>query len=698
MNTKTSQTSNRSYRPDIDGVRAIAILGVVLYHAGVPFVSGGFSGVDVFFVISGYLIGGHIFSEIRSGTFTFLHFYQRRAKRILPAFFLVVAFSLLIAVVLLSPFEAYIFAKSSLAALFSVSNVYFGMNASYFQPANDLKPLLMTWSLGIEEQFYVGIPLLMLLLDRLKRELLAPAILVICLLSFVYACIVLRRQPSAAFYSLPARTWELGAGVGLAVTELTGKRKLLSSIWSQVTGPVGLAMILAPMCLLNSATPFPGAYALPSVLGTAIVIASHPSWLNRNLLSLQPPVFIGRISYSWYLWHWPLLAFLHLAAAGRLPTHIAMLAVIASFLVAILSYYLVEGPFRRSVRPPLPLLFRYALVGLLFVAASSTLRLAHGFPQRYPDLTHDGDVGADPCVADYGVNEPQLSSRCYPTSDLRPSVVLWGDSHSSVLAETLRKISSNKGYGFIQLSKSSCLPLEGAALFIAQHPMVATECIHFNKEVSDLIVKDNRVRIVILTGRWAAPFYAENPDPLVSTLQLNDNQQYGDAVRNTFVQSLSASVIPLLRNGNRQVMVLNDVPNFAFDPLLRYRTARIPTRHAIAHWISAGSDDAGLAPAAFTSAADTTAELFRQSIAKLPGVQIIELKANLCNTRNLCAYMQGDELLYADPHHLTNEGAQFALRSFHLPELRPTAIRAVDEEKACKVGFPCNLNDAYATE
>ena len=669
MNTQVAPTLVRNYRPDIDGIRAIAILGVVLYHAGVPFVSGGFTGVDVFFVISGYLIGGHIFSEMNAGTFTFLRFYQKRAKRILPVFFLVLAFSLLAAILLLSPFEAYIFAKSSLAALLSISNVYFGMNASYFQPANDLKPMLMTWSLGIEEQFYAAIPLLMLLLGRLKRNLLFPAINLICVVSFVYACVVVKHEPAMAFYSLPARTWELGVGVALAVAEFTRRRHLLSTRWSQVTGLAGLAMIVGPMFMLNSATPFPGAYALPSVLGTAIVIASPLSLLNRSLLSLSPLVFIGRSSYSWYLWHWPLLAFLRIASAGMLPAKIASLAVVTSFVLAVVSYYLVEQPFRRSRRLPVPLLLRYALVGLFFFAVSLTLRVGHGFPKRYPALIHDGEVGVDPCVADYGVNKPQLSSRCYPTSDPRPAVVLWGDSHSSVLAETLRKISGDEGYGFIQLSKSSCLPLESAALFIAQHPMVATECMQFNKAVSELIVRDSRVKIVILTGIWGAPYHADSPDPLVTDFQLSDNNQYGNAVRNAFVQSLSASVIPLLGNERRRVIVLDDVPNFAFDPLLRYRTARIPARHAIANWISDNNNDAGVAPADFRSAADTAAELMNESIAKLSGVRIVELRSSLCNSRNLCAYMQGDQLLYADQHHLTYEGAQYALRGFRLPEL-----------------------------
>jgi peptidoglycan/LPS O-acetylase OafA/YrhL len=668
MSGDVNNISARSYRPDIDGLRAIAVLGVVLYHAGVPSVRGGFSGVDIFFAISGYLIGGHIFSEISSGTFSFMRFYKRRAKRILPAFFVVIAFTFVAAMFILSPFEAYIYAKSAVASLLSISNIYFGVNANYFQTANELKPLLMTWSLGIEEQFYVMIPVSMVVLARIRYNFILPSLLTVCALSFLFACSYLRSSPSMAFYSLPARAWELGVGVALAVAELRWKRTLFYRPWPQVAGIVGLVLMLAPMSLLTPATPFPGTFALPSVLGTIMVLASPSSWVSQTFLSIPPLAFIGRVSYSWYLWHWPLLAFLRIASGGTIPHTAATLAVIISFVIATISYYLVEQPYRRSNLTPLPLLLRYAAVTIVFLAACLILRVEHGFPRRYPELMHDGDTAADPCVADYGTDKPHLSSRCYAPSDPRPAVVLWGDSHSAVLADTLHKIANTDGYNFVQLSKSSCLPLEGAALFLRQHPMVAKECIQFNKHVLDLIATDHRIRIVIMTGRWAAPFHERDADPLISASSLQNEILSADSVQSTFVRSLTASILPLSSSG-KHVILLNDVPNFDFDPLLRYRTARIPARHAIAMWMPAANDDNGLAPAAFISAANTTTQLFNKTLEGLPGVEVIELKSGLCNNRNLCLYMDGDRLLYADEHHVTEEGAQYALRQFHLPSL-----------------------------
>ncbi|HEY1255042.1 MAG TPA: acyltransferase, partial [Terracidiphilus sp.] len=181
-----SGTPQRGYRPDIDGLRAVAILSVVLYHAGVPVTSGGFTGVDIFFVISGFLIGGHINSELHSGSFSFLRFYQRRAKRILPAFYAVLAFTILAGLFLLSPHEFHFFAASAFAATLSLSNLFFlRYLEGYFRVRSDFHPMLMTWSLGVEEQFYAVIPLLMLLLARIRRNLIIPVIMVVCLLSFL---------------------------------------------------------------------------------------------------------------------------------------------------------------------------------------------------------------------------------------------------------------------------------------------------------------------------------------------------------------------------------------------------------------------------------------------------------------------------------------------------------------------------------
>ena len=384
MSTSKSVLPDQSYRPDIDGLRAIAILSVVLYHAGAPLITGGYTGVDIFFVISGYLIGGHIFSELRAGNFSYLRFYQRRVKRILPAFYVVLAFAMLAALLLLTPSETKEFGRSAFAATLSASNILFWRITNYFNPTNELNPLLMTWSLGVEEQFYAVIPLLMVLLARIRRGWLMPAIFAICTVSFLFAWLELPKHSIFVFYMLPSRAWELGVGVALAVIESNRKRAALSGPLAQAASVTGIVLMLAPVFLFTKATPFPGAAALPSVLGAALVVAAPLSWMNRRLLSLRPLTFVGRVSYSWYLWHWPLLAFAHILYGDNLPAVASVLAVAAAFAAAVLSYYLVEQPLRKSRRAPAPLLLRYAAVSLAILAACAFVWRSQGVPQRFP--------------------------------------------------------------------------------------------------------------------------------------------------------------------------------------------------------------------------------------------------------------------------------------------------------------------------
>src|SRR5580698_7454976 len=242
----SERRGSTAYRPDIDGLRAIAILSVVLYHGGVWFLPGGFTGVDIFFVISGYLIGGHIFSEVREGKFSFARFYQRRVKRILPAFYVVICFTMAAGLLLLSPLELVDTSKSAIAAVLSASNIYFLRYSNYFQGSSALNPLLMTWSLAVEEQFYLIIPLLMLAVAKIRRGVLLPAILAICALSFWFAWHQVHVAPDRAFYLLPSRAWELGVGVAWAVGEAMLSRTVVRPRWVQAASLCGIAAIVAP--------------------------------------------------------------------------------------------------------------------------------------------------------------------------------------------------------------------------------------------------------------------------------------------------------------------------------------------------------------------------------------------------------------------------------------------------------------------
>jgi len=667
-----SGAEERAYRPDIDGLRALAIFGVVFYHAGPAWLPGGFTGVDIFFVISGYLIGGPIYAELHSGTFRYLQFYRRRAKRILPALLTVLAFMLLGALLLLSPGEAAQVARNACAATLSASNILFWGTTNYFAPSSDLNPLLMTWSLGVEEQFYAVIPLLMVLVARLRRDWMLPAVLVVCIVSFAFAASLAARSPMLVFYLLPARAWELGAGVALAVFELNPNVRPLSKAPAQLAGSLGVALMLAPMFLLTAQSAWPVPALLCPVLGASLSIAAPSSWINRQLLSLPPLRFIGRISYSWYLWHWPLLAFLRIVYGSHLPPAASAIAMAASLAAAVFSWRFIEQPFRNSRRAPGPLLLRYALLSTALLVGCGLVWLSGGVPQRFPALAAMEAAGSalkiDPCLAGSTRDQPNREPACMGTSSGRLSVALWGDSHSAALAPGLRSLAAAQGYGFVQLGKASCPPLLGATHFIPRLPLLGAGCQRFNRRALQMLQDGQSIRVVVLTAAWSAPLERTWQNGwLVADPAQPAQIPAPDANRRLFLDALTATIRALQAAG-KQVIVIQDVPSFEIDPLWRVRTARIPARRTLAAWLGVqDAADPGFAPPDPNPNRTLAASLVSQAVAALPGVELVDPIPALCSSPTQCAYRSQDNLLYGDSSHLSPEGALYALRNFRLP-------------------------------
>lgn len=353
--------SRPRYRPDVDGLRAIAILAVVLYHVHVPGFGGGFVGVDIFFVISGFLIGGIVFRDVDAGRYSFATFYTRRAKRILPALLGMTFVVSLLAILIFDSDTLRAFARSEAAALLGSSNLLFWVQGHYFTLNWQLEPLVMTWSLGVEEQFYLFLPPTMLLLHRLSPRLLVPIVALLTVLSLALSIELVKGQPNAAFYLLPGRAWELGVGVLVALWQERRRFRPARTVADPIS-LVALVAIASAIAFFDDDTKFPGAAALLPVLGTAALIVAAPSWLNRSILAAEPMRFVGLVSYSWYLWHWPPLV-LTRHALGREPRPVEYaLLVLGSFGVACASWRFIETPFRRrSKLPNGELLKRYGI-------------------------------------------------------------------------------------------------------------------------------------------------------------------------------------------------------------------------------------------------------------------------------------------------------------------------------------------------
>ncbi|NBO19371.1 MAG: acyltransferase [Proteobacteria bacterium] len=454
------------YRPDIDGLRAFAVLVAVLFHAYGPAMPGGYTGADIFFVISGYLITGIILRDAEKGRFHIGDFYVRRCRRIIPALAATLTFCLAAGWQLLWVDDyRYLLRNTFTSALF-YQNIFLWQHTDYFAPAAKFHPLLHLWSLGVEEQFYLLWPGLLWLALRWRWNI-SRLIAALLLLSFTFCLWVVRHDHMAAYYLLPSRFWELAIGGLLAAYR---PRLSLSPRVAAVASATGMLMLCASMVVMVAGMPYPSAWALLPTLGTTLVIAAGPqAWLNRCLLSSRPAVFIGLISYPLYLWHWALLALVRINWGEEAPTPWIVGAVACSFLLSVLTYYGLETPARRQTSPQRA---RAIALGLLaWLAALAIISHANraGFPAGYaehPKLQRQYDYNADfrshHCDLEWGdaitlrpdCIEPDFKKRG------NTSLLLWGDSFAAHLYRGLLALKQEAPeLRLAQYNKTGCPPL-----------------------------------------------------------------------------------------------------------------------------------------------------------------------------------------------------------------------------------------------
>jgi peptidoglycan/LPS O-acetylase OafA/YrhL len=500
------------YRADIDGLRAVAVLQVLAYHVGIYRLRGGFVGVDVFFVISGFLISSIIFSDLDSSRFSLVAFYERRIRRIFPALVVMLLGTAVLAYVYCLPTEFVAFGKSLLAATFSVSNVLFLHQSGYFDAPAKMKPLLHTWSLGVEEQFYVFLPLFLMVVRRffVKRQVLLVS--VVAGLSFAVSAEGAFRSHDATFYLAPTRAWELLLGTLLAMNVFPG---IASALWRNLTSFLGVVLVLAAGVAFNSSTPFPGAAALLPCLGAALIIAAGKSGTSiaGRALSWRPVAFIGMISYSLYLWHWPLIVFQGangLLVKGLTPNGTKIVLILVSIVIATLSWWLVEQPFRgRGFPLSRAAIFRLASVAavvLLFLGAG--ILASGGMPSRYPaeavkvaSYLENTDTATD---AEYRTGTCFLTSKnsyqdfnpavCLQQDRRKPNDLLVGDSHAAQLWHGLA--STFTDVNLMQATASGCKPT------LDQSHSGEPKCSRLMNYVFSDYLPTHHVDLLIIAARW----------------------------------------------------------------------------------------------------------------------------------------------------------------------------------------------------
>ena len=519
---KPVDSKNIAYRPDIDGLRAIAVLSVVAYHYSPGRVRGGFVGVDIFFVISGFLISSIIYKELERGAFSIVDFYIRRIRRIYPALAIVLACVCVAGWLTLLPTDFVLLGQQIVGGSTFVANFVLWWQSGYFAQDATRRPLLHLWSLGVEEQYYLFFPLICVLFYRAKKRWNLPAVfLAIATISMVINVVFVHKYVDATFYLPFSRLWELFLGAGLS---LYVQRSIhtwdshLNPTGRTVVGILGLAMLALSMVVINQYDPFPGWWGLLPTVGTVMVIFAGPlSWVNRYILSWKPAVLIGLISYPLYLWHWPILCFMRIAEEGHYShphEHIFHFVkesmILLAFLLAYLTYRFVETPIRlekqkeRRRRGALWLLGCVSLTGAFGVLVLMT----GGFPSRYfpavvaLDHTFGNDeadtLRARTCFLDSDQPPSAFSDTCVDPAaghENLPLVLIWGDSHAADLIPGFRALQSHAGLRLAQYTASLCPPIVG--LDLPERPT----CLAVNNEILDR-VKTLKPDIVVLSAYW----------------------------------------------------------------------------------------------------------------------------------------------------------------------------------------------------
>jgi len=490
-----------TYRPDIDGLRALAILAVLAFHAFPDWVQGGFVGVDVFFVISGFLITTLIAKAMAAGRFSLRQFYARRIRRIFPALALVALACLGAGWYLLLADEYAQLGKHVAATSAFGLNFVLWNEAGYFDRAGALKPLLHLWSLGVEEQFYIVWPLVLWLAFKARVRPLALT-LVLVAASFGYGVWITNTNAVAAFYSPFTRFWELAIGCALAVAAPASTAPAtVSGAIGNASAILGLVLVVAGIRFVRSDLPFPGWWALLPTVGTGLLIVAGPqAWINRHILSLRILVWVGLISYPLYLWHWPLLSFARIQSWEPLTASLRVELVLASVILATLTYLLIERPVRRG-RGAVAIALLLAMAGVGAAGARTFTR--EGLPGRFPEALRP--YGAYHFQA--GLNA--RTTTCWLTADQpasafapeclddtpehagRPLAVVWGDSHAARLWVGVNQ-SLGERYRLAQFTRDACAPMA----LPGQGP-----CQDGNRYVLDRIAA-SKPAIVILFAAW----------------------------------------------------------------------------------------------------------------------------------------------------------------------------------------------------
>lgn len=634
------------HRNDIDGLRAIAVLSVFLFHLEPSFLRGGFVGVDIFFVISGFLITKILLREIEANQFSFSGFYIRRIRRIFPALFAVLFASFLIAIVVLGPTDLIWFCKTLKYAALQISNILFQKKVEYFDTQFDAIPLLHTWSLGVEEQFYLVFPLLLFAIFKGKKDknFAFIALLFLSLFSLALSQFLLTTAPKMSFFSLASRFWELGIGGLLAFDKI---KKPKNSI-NEILGILGLLLIATSLALTNKEH-FPGIYALPASIGAALIIFSgqFEKTFTAQILSNRVLVFFGLISYSLYLWHYPAIEFYkELSGSLKISAIAGAVIFVSTTFISYLSYKHIETPFRKvrstskektldvfGKKIYLPFVVSFGFL-LFFISASEAVkswqkhedRKIFGHNTKGKESSFNGD-----CLIDQKVDfSPDFVAKCVNGEKKKDfEVLLIGDSHAWRYSSGLVEWAANKGYSLAAIGSTGC------PSFIENDRQLCKDIFTL---INNIIAQNKNLKYVILANRW------------------DDEIEFGD----DFTSKLSRNIKHYSDSG-KQVVILGLVPVFKNDP-----AKCLSRNHAFIRSNTNLFEKAECSKAAKSESvpADEFLTRFFLKMVKEYNVKYFDPKKYLCD-EDFCYSMIDGKVLYTDYNHISFDGSYYVAKYFN---------------------------------
>lgn len=653
----------------IDGLRGIAVLAVVVYHFLPQWAGGGFVGVDIFFVISGFLIGGILWRELSlRGTINYGAFLMRRVRRLAPAYFTMVAASALAAYFILLPFEFREFGKSLIASILYMSNIQFFREAGYFDIASESKVLLHTWSLSVEEQFYLVMPLLLILLGRRKRLLVGVLIALFCA-SLASSILLTPVSPTATFFLFPFRAWELLIGVLLAVAwaELG-----LSGKYGSVPSWLGLGLIALSIVLIRSNANFPGALALLPTLGTALIIVNM---FDRNavnaMLASKPLVSVGLISYSLYIWHWPVLTLSSYYRDEYASAFETSLWLGLCFVLATLSWRFVEQPVRHArTLSSLRLVSASMLASAALLAVGVLTYVGNGLPDRFGAQTRLHIQASADFIQDWGrcgtASEGPLAGvdLCRIGPEGEPSFLVWGDSHVRAFKEGIEQAALEAGRPGLLIWRAGCPPL----FDIKKQESATTKlqddaCTEANALIRQALPKLSSISKILLVGRWS--YYAQGAGvggDAVNTIALSPAAETANPGQKNLFHAATLNTIREISREGRQVYVLEQVPEIP-----RYDSRDVAKR--LAHgYDELNESQRFVAPLADVLARSADSDAPFLELAAANQVIVLKTRDRFCD-QSVCTVIHDGKSYYFDNNHITNTAA-IAIRDVFSPVMR----------------------------